>query len=128
MAIAKKGRKTSQKAKGKKAAAQGAPLPDGYRTVGRAPSWDVDKHPVISGQRGDEKTVTLDEGTKKEREVRTFIVEDAEIGPVTVWESTGLRDLFDQTESGDDVRIEYLGLGKAKRGQNAPRLFSCGKK
>lgn len=100
-------------------------LPNGYKVIGRAPNWDVDKHPVIEGERGEIRSVTMDEGTKKEREVRTFILQDDTIGAVTVWESGMLRDLFDQTEEGDKVRIEFLGLGTAKRGQNAPKLFSC---
>jgi hypothetical protein len=101
-------------------------LPNGYKVIGRAPNWDVEKHPVIVGERGEVKEVTMDAGTKKERDVRTFILQDETLGAVTVWESGMLRDLFDQTEPGDKVRIEYLGLGTAKRGQNAPKLFSCG--
>lgn len=100
-------------------------LPNGYKVIGRAPNWDVEKHPVIEGERSEVRMVTMDEGTKKEREVRTFIVADETVGAVNVWESGMLRDLFDQTKEGDVVRIEYLGLGKAKRGQNAPKLFNC---
>jgi hypothetical protein len=104
-------------------------LPNGYKVIGRAPNWDVDKHPVVEGERGESvKSVTMDEGTKKEREVRTFIVQDEEIGAVTVWESGMLRDLFDQTEAGDKVRIEYLGTGnrqtRPERSQ-AVLLRSC---
>jgi hypothetical protein len=54
-----------------------------------------------------------------------MIVNDETLGPVNVWESGGLRDLFEQTEDGDHVRIEFLGMGVKKPGQNAPRLFSC---
>jgi len=103
-------------------------LPSGYKVIGRAPNWDIEKNPVIEGERSDAHDVTFDEGTKKERTVRTMIVADETLGAVNVWESSGLRDLFDQTEAGDTVRIEYLGLGKAKKGQNAPRLFSCSMK
>jgi hypothetical protein len=103
-------------------------LPSGYKVIGRAPNWDIEKHPVIEGERSEAREVTFDEGTKKERAVRTIIVADETLGAVNVWESSGLRDLFDQTEAGDVVRIEYLGLGKAKKGQNAPRLFSCSMK
>jgi len=120
--------KAKAKAKSKRNSTRNAKaplLPNGYKVIGRAPNWDVEKHPVIEGERGEAKMVTLDEGTKKEREVRTMIVQDETIGAVNVWESGMLSDLFDQTEEGDKVRIEFLGLGTAKRGQNAPKLFSC---
>lgn len=121
--------KAKAKAKGKKTASKKAKpisLPNGYKVVGRAPNWDMDKNPVIEGERSDAREVIFDEGTKKERSVRTMIVSDEELGAVTVWESGMLRDLFDQTEEGQTVRIEYLGLSPTKKkGQNAARLFNC---
>ena len=102
-----------------------ATLPNGYKVIGRAPNWDPEKNPVLQGERGAANEVTLDKGTKKEREVRTMILQDETLGAVTVWESSMLKDFFDQTEEGQNVRIEYLGLGKAKKGQNAPKMFSC---
>lgn len=121
--------KAKAKAKGKKTASKRAKpisLPNGYKVVGRAPNWDMDKNPVIQGERSEAREVIFDEGTKKERSVRTMIVSDEELGAVTVWESGMLRDLFDQTEEGQTVRIEYLGLSPTKKkGQNAARLFSC---
>ena len=125
MAKAKAKSKTPSKRNSKLKRTAGPTLPNGYKVIGRAPNWDVDKHPVIEGERGEAREVTLDEGTKKERTVRTMIVQDSDVGAVTVWESGMLRDMFDQTEEGDKVRIEYLGEGTAKRGQNAPKLFSC---
>jgi len=127
MAKAKSKSKATSKAKSNRKSAAKAPvMPNGYKVIGRAPNWNPEKDPVVEGERGEVKEVTMDAGTKKEREVRTFIVQDETLGAVTVWESGMLRDLFDQTEPGDKVRIEYLGLGTAKRGQNAPKLFSCG--
>jgi hypothetical protein len=121
--------KAKAKAKAKsKAKSKPITLPSGYKVIGRAANWDIEKHPVIEGERSEAREVTFDEGTKKERTVRTMIVVDETLGALTVWESGGLRDLFDQTEEGDVIRIEYLGLGKAKKGQNAPRLFSCAMK
>ena len=121
--------KSKSKAKAKSTRkAKPVELPSGYKVIGRAPNWDIEKHPVIEGERGEAREVTFDEGTKKERQVQTMIVVDETLGAVTVWESSGLRDLFNQTEAGDVIRIEYLGLGKAKKGQNAPRLFSCSMK
>jgi hypothetical protein len=121
--------KAKAKSKGKKAAGKKPKpitLPNGYKVIGRAPNWDFNKNPVIEGERSDAREVVFDEGTKKERSVRTMIVSDEELGAVTVWESGGLRDLFDQTVEGQTVRIEYLGEATSKKkGQNAMRLFSC---
>lgn len=105
-----------------------AAMPKGFKVIGRAPNWNPEKNPVITGERGKTKNVILDEGTRDEREVRTFVLDDEEIGSVNVWESSYLRDLFDNTDDGDVVRIEFLGYGKAKKGQSAPKLFECGVK
>jgi hypothetical protein len=117
------------KAKSKsKAKAKVHSLPNGYKVIGRAPNWDPDKNPVLSGERGATQEVTFDKGTKKERTQRLCIVQDETLGAVTLWESSTLRDFFDQTNDGDDIRVEFLGYGDAKKGQNAPKLFSTGVK
>lgn len=86
-------------------------IPAGYKVIERAPNWDFEKNPIIAGRRGETKEITMDRGKHSEREVRNFILEDKVIGDVVVWESSGLRELFDRTDDGDDIRIEYLGLG-----------------
>lgn len=130
--MAKAKAKAKSKAKAKATKGKSVSLPNGYKVIGRAPNWDMEKHPVIEGVRGEEKEVVFTDPKKKgkdaKRKVRTFIIVDETIGAVNVWESGGLRDLFDQTEDGDTLRIEFLGLGDAKKGQNPPRLFSCAKK
>jgi hypothetical protein len=101
-------------------------LPDGYKVVGRAPNWDVDKHPVLEGVRGPLKTVTWNEGTKQEEERQCMVVVSEELGAVTVWQSAGLRDFFEQTDDGDEVRVEYTHtLPARKKGQQGMRVFSC---
>lgn len=99
-------------------------LPAGYKMIGRAPSWDVDKNSVLEGERGSISSITFDKGTKKERDQRIMIVQDETLGAVTVWESSMLKDMFDQTNEGDTVRIEFLGYAEAKKGQQAAKLFS----
>lgn len=123
--MAKAKAKSKSKAKAKAKRAKPIMLPNGYKVIGRAANWNPEKNPVIEGARSADHVVTMDEGTKKERDVRTMIVADETLGAVTVWESGFLKDFFDQTEEGQTVRIEYLGLGKAKRGQNAPKLFTA---
>jgi hypothetical protein len=132
--MAKSKSKTASKSKAKlKVVSNKAPtLPSGYRVIGRAPNWDIEKNPVISGERGPTVEVKFTDPPKKGekkpkvRLVRTCVVTDEVIGPVNVWESGMLKDFFDQTEDGDNVRIEFRGYGQAKRGQNAPKLFTCG--
>lgn len=120
----KKVAKTAKGKSSKKAAA--VHLPDGYKVVGRAPNWDVDKNPLLEGVRGEVKEVTLNAGTKSEQESQCMVVVSEELGAVTVWRSAGLRDLFEQTEDGDTVRIEYVEtLKPQKKGQNGMRVFSC---
>lgn len=122
MAKAKQKRKQTTKQKQKHS------LPSGYKVIGRAPAWDPEKNQVIEGVRGETQEVTFDEGKKSERTRRLCIVQDETLGAVTVWESSMLKDFFDQTQDGDSIRIEFLGYGQAKKGQNAPKLFGCGVK
>jgi len=117
------------KAKAKaKSVSKSNSLPNGYKVIGRAPAWDHEKHPVLCGERGPTQEVTFDKGTKKERTQRLCVVQDETLGAVTLWESSTLRDFFDQTEEGNDIRVEFLGMGPAKKGQNPPKLFSTGVK
>jgi hypothetical protein len=62
---------------------------------------------------------------KKKVEVEVAKLETLD-GPVlTLWESAGLAPIFDY-EEGVEVAIIFDGMGKAKRGQNAPRLYRIG--
>jgi hypothetical protein len=123
--LAKKAAKKVSKT-AKKRASKGVQLPDGYKVIGRAPNWDVDKHPIIEGERGETKIVTLNQGTKDEKDTNCMVVVTPEYGALTVWESAGLKDLFEQTEDGDVVRIEYVEtLEPRKKGQQGMRVFSC---
>lgn len=99
-------------------------LPNGYKTIGRAPAWDAEKHPIIEGERGEAREVTMDEGKKNERVLRVCTVVDETAGAVSVWESAGTRPLFDETKAGDIVRVEYLGLGPKVKGKNQMRRFA----
>lgn len=125
MAKAKAKAKSKVKAKAKAAVHT---LPSGFKVIGRAPNWDPEKNNVLEGERGETQEVTFDKGTRKERTQRLCIVQDDELGAVTLWESSMLKDLFDQTEDGDVIRVEFLGYGEKKKGQNAPKLFSVGVK
>lgn len=123
MAKAKAKAKT---AKGKRASS----LPEGYKVIGRAPPWDVDKYPVIEGERGPTVSVKMPpkKGQKKGDVRENFVLQDETIGAVTVWRSSMLGDAFDQTEEGNVLRIEFLGYGEKKKGQNPAKLFSVMRK
>jgi hypothetical protein len=116
----KKQTKTHKKSKSKTPT-----LPSGYKVIGRAPNWDFEKNPVVVGERGAEHKVVMDKGTKKERTVRNFILQEETLGAITIWESSMLKQMFDETDEGHNIRIEFLGYGEAKKNQNAPKLFSC---
>lgn len=121
--VAKKSTKTAKRVNKKASAVH---LPDGYKVIGRAPNWDLEKYPMIEGVRGEVKSVTLNEGTKQEKTTNCLVVVTEEFGALTVWESAGLRDFFEQTEDGDTVRIEYVQtLAPRKKGQQGMRVFSC---
>lgn len=64
--VAKKAAKKVAKG-GKRKQSQAVHLPDGYKVIGRAPNWDVDKHPVIEGVRGETKVVTLNQKSEAKR-------------------------------------------------------------
>lgn len=99
-----------------------AVVPQGYKTLDRAPNWDHEKHPLLEGVRGKLEEQSFRDGSDR----RFFSVNDPVVGNVTVWESTMLRNLFDNTSEGDTVRIEYLGLGESKfPGDSPPKLFTC---
>lgn len=114
------------KAKTKRSANNAAAnLPEGYKVIERSPTWDCEKDPVLEGVRGEVKQRTFKRDGKSQV-TNYLVVEDDKLGPVTVFESAGLRDFFEQTSEGDTVRIEYVEtLKPIKKGQQGMRVFSC---
>lgn len=129
----------ARKAKAKtKAAAKKAPakrskkgvahavLPEGFQAIGGfAQSWEYEKEPLLVGTITGFREVTVKRG-RKEEPVNTCTIEREDGTLVTVWESATLRGLFEQCEEGQMVAIAYQGIGKAKKGQNPPKLFAVG--
>jgi len=111
------------KAKAKRGSAA---IPKGYKAIGGfAQTWDQTKRPELIGTFGQVRTVTQKSG-RKTRKVRVADV-TTDDGVYAVWESAGLRGLFDNCKEGDDVYIRFTGMGKAKKGQNAPKLYTVAK-
>ena len=106
------------------------PIPEGFEEIGGgyAPTWKVEDFPVLHGPvTGGVRDVEMTIGRKKQT-LRCMEVTRKKSGErYTVWESAALGDLFDQiveTGEGPEVYIRYDGLGKAKPGQNPPKLFT----
>lgn len=101
-----------------------ADVPKGMKALSGsfAPTWDPAKVGTLDGTFGPIKTVPLKQGNKtQDRRCVEFKTQGGE--RFTVWESAGLRTLFDEVKPGTRVFIKYEGLGQAKRGQNAPKRF-----
>lgn len=104
-------------------------LPPGMRQLDAsfAPTWDIDAMPVLHGTWTDVREVELTQGRKVvTRRCAEVKADDGSGTRVTVWESAGLSALFDENPIGRAVFIRFDGYGKAKKGQNAPKLFTVG--
>jgi hypothetical protein len=64
---------------------------------------------------------------KNARTVQTAKLETKDGTVYTLYESSGLRPIFEY-EEGTEFAIIFDGMGKAKPGQNAPRLYRIGVK
>jgi hypothetical protein len=105
---------------------QDTTLPNGYKTLDRAPNWDFEKQTVLHGRRGATDVNTVDRGRPGERDQRSCVVDDDTLGEVTLWESSMLRTLFDKTKEGDVIRVEFLGYAEPKHDGDSPtKKFSC---
>jgi len=107
-------------------------IPAGMKQMGGgyAPTWTPVEigdsiHGIVSAM---PKELTLNKGTKKENITRVMEVTNMEGERFAVWDSAVLATLFDTVEEygevGQEVYIEYTGLGKKKPGQNPPKLFT----
>ena len=107
-----------------------ATLPEGFKQLGGgyADTWKPEEQAVLIGiVTGEVKDIEMKRG-RKTINTRVIEITEAETDKrLSVWESAALGGLFDHiaTEGiGDSVFIRYDGLGKAKTGQNAPKLMT----
>ena len=103
-------------------------LPKGFEAIsGFGQAWPNDDTEVGSLLTGEiTEFDEFDTGTgKNKRTVQTMKVEDANGRVHTLYESSGLRALFEY-EVGTRIAVIFDGMGRAKRGQNAPRLYRLG--
>lgn len=106
-------------------------VPEGFKATSSsfAPTWapwkDKSQPNEITGEWGSEREVPVRRGRGSEdQRVCNITTEDGDV--YSIWCSAGLMGLFDEAKEGDTVFIRYDGEGKAKKGQNAPRLFTTG--
>lgn len=137
--MAKKTRKKTTKKSAAKPATQSAlpstsAIPEGMKQMGGgyAPSWKPETigetlHGLVTGQ---VREVEFKQGRKV---VQREVMEITSIKDETrtaVWRSAALGEFFDAIAAlgddfaGQEVFLQYDGLGKAKPGQNAPKLFT----
>jgi hypothetical protein len=102
-------------------------LPVGYKPIrGFAERWDYDAQPAVEGEWGEVRTVEIKRGRKVEEGRVCDLVQDDGVS-LAIWESAGLRGLFEQAEPGQRVYIRYDGLGTIRKaGQNPPKRFTVG--
>ncbi len=128
-------KKTARKGKTATAKAEALPeagdVPEGFSTIGGgyAPTWKPAEGPrVLHGPvTGAVREVELTIGRKKQNRRCMEVTQKKSGERFTVWESAALGELFDRIEElgeGPEVWIRYDGHGKAKAGQNPPKLFS----
>jgi hypothetical protein len=79
--------------------------------------------PILQGVWGKVRTIQVKRGKKME-DARLCDVETEDGQRFTVWESAVLAPLFNDCEAGTEVYIAFEGYGVAKKGQNAPKLFT----
>lgn len=102
-------------------------MPEGFEMVSDGTlteGHDFLKDPIVQGIVKSIKTVMLKRGKRME-ENRLIIVETTD-DKCAVWESAGLKDLFDGIVVGDSVYIKYDGLLDAKDGLNPMKKFITG--
>lgn len=97
-------------------------LPKGFTAItANAENHDWDAVPTLEGIIRRMDSVDLEDGPRKVMHIER---EDGE--RVAVWESSGLRALF-ECNIGDRVFIAFQGFGEAKKKNHSPpRLFEVG--
>ncbi len=89
------------------------------RTAAAWPPKDVDEGNSIEGT-----ILRIEENVNATAENKLFdYVLDVKGEELRVWGSKMLNLQLGKNDIGKQVRIKYLGTGKAQKGKNAPKLF-----
>jgi hypothetical protein len=107
-----------------------ASVPEGFKTLGGgyAESWKPEDMPELRGIiTGEVREVEFKQGRKTvQRRVCEVTATDTD-KRYSVWESAALGSFMDAVADGalgKECFLRFDGLGKAKTGQNAPKLFT----
>ena len=102
-------------------------IPEGFEMVSDGTlteTHDFEVDPVVMGKVLTTKTVLLKRGAKvEENRMLTVNIGDRS---VAVWESAGLKDLFDDCVPGDTIYIRYEGLEAMGAGRQPMKKFVTG--
>jgi hypothetical protein len=105
-------------------------LPSGFKAISKGgDSWTPTKNgESISGVLTGVKPVHFDAEMKgkkvvrQERDVNVYTIKTKN-GEIQVWQSAGLKAL-ENVKKKQQVYIRFDGMGRAKPGQNAPKLYT----
>lgn len=109
-------------------------LPAGFKAISAGgDSWKPNEVGAsITGVLHSVKSVHFDEEKKgkkvvqEARDVNVYTIRTKD-GDVQVWQSAGLKALT-EVKKGRQVYIRYDGMGTAKKGRSAPRLYTVATK
>lgn len=107
-------------------------LPKGFTSIGGfGESWrPTKKGASLQGVMKGSKTIKVERkrnGKTVKEPWTIYTIETNDGGEMQVGESSGLRALK-SVKKGVEVFIRFDGMGKAKKGQNPPRLFTVATK
>ena len=104
-------------------------MPDGFEMVSDGTlteTHDFEKTPIVTGKVLTMKSVLLKRsGTVEENRMITVATDE---GTTAIWESAGIKDLFDEMVSGDQVYIRFDGLEEMGGGRQPMKKFITGLK
>ena len=127
----KSNRSRKQAAAATKALPAGDPIPEGFKQIGGgyADTWKPENigDSITGTITGAVKEVELTQGRKKVMRRCCELTEDVTEKRHTIWESAVLSGFMDTVADDGVGTVWYLlddGLGVAKRGQNAPKLYT----
>ena len=128
--LTKKGARRTAQARGSSALPSTESIPEGFKQLGGsyAETWNVEEQPLLQGViTGEVKEVEITRQKEKVMVRCCELTENETEKRFTVWESAALESFIDKVAAegiGGEYFLRYDGLGKKKRGQNAPTVFT----
>lgn len=89
-------------------------------------SWDFETQKVIEGKLLEINTVNVENDDGKPEPRRVMTIKQKDGVSLAVWDSYGLKKLFDGAPIGKMVRIEFLGRERIKGTRREVKNFNVG--